>query len=311
MNMFNVIAVVINESGKILGMSDEAISFFGYRRNKIIGRNVKRLMPAEIAREHDRYLARYVKSEQRKLIGKPRRLLATIKGGREVPVRMCIGEYFDEGMRKFIGTFVLDNEPAVIRRKTTANNTNTDLSSDEMSSLTGRKTDNTATSGTNTATNTAAKDWLASMLLEEEGDDLDELGRDGDSDVHLVGMLSRRKLFGRWSMRHFVIDGPELREYRDSDSTRPLHRYELRNCTVVEAEGLLNKPNTFALARRGKDSVFLQAPTPREFKRWTSAIEVRVRARESAREAHRDSYHRVRHWCARARIYRNSVSFPQ
>lgn len=100
--------ITINEIGEILSFNQSAESLFGYKKEDIIGKNVKILMPENVAKEHDKYLSQYKKTGEAHIIG--------IKSGREVigkredndvfPMRLRIAKLpkDDDGKQRYIGT---------------------------------------------------------------------------------------------------------------------------------------------------------------------------------------------------------------
>lgn len=97
--------VISSERGKIIDVSSKLVDMFGYSREELIGSPVSMMMPASIGRSHDYYIRSYHKSEDRKLIGRARRVTGRHKDGRNIQVIICLGEYFDGLQRRFIASF--------------------------------------------------------------------------------------------------------------------------------------------------------------------------------------------------------------
>ena len=83
--------IIIDESGIIESLNESGEKIFGYKKNELIGRNIKILMPENHAREHDNYLSRpnkslsYVKGFSRELPGKH-------KDGHVFPMELAISD---------------------------------------------------------------------------------------------------------------------------------------------------------------------------------------------------------------------------
>jgi len=78
---------------------------FGYTKAEAIGKNVKILMPKEIAKRHNDYIQRYIKSSERIAMGKPRMVTIVKKDGSRQMVQITLGEYFHRSQRRFFATF--------------------------------------------------------------------------------------------------------------------------------------------------------------------------------------------------------------
>jgi len=61
--------IVIDERGHILSFSAAAERMFGYAESDVLGENVSALMPSPDRERHDLYLARYLATGERKIIG--------------------------------------------------------------------------------------------------------------------------------------------------------------------------------------------------------------------------------------------------
>ena len=96
--------VVIDERGIVQSFNRSAETIFGYRAEEVVGRNVSMLMGAEHAARHDGYLAAYLRTGERKIIGVGREVEGRRKNGSRVPLDLAIAEWRDgEGRRFFTG----------------------------------------------------------------------------------------------------------------------------------------------------------------------------------------------------------------
>ncbi len=84
--------LTINERGMMEGVNAAARKIFGYEQGELLGKNIKMLMPAAYAREHDQYLRNYRHTGQRKIIGIGREVVGRRKDGSEFPVDLSVSE---------------------------------------------------------------------------------------------------------------------------------------------------------------------------------------------------------------------------
>jgi two-component system sensor kinase FixL len=95
--------IVIDKHGRIEAFNKAAERLFGYAEVEVLGRNVSLLMPPPYREEHDGYLARYLATREKRIIGIGREVTAVKKDGRTFPVRLSVGEMLVEGEPKFTG----------------------------------------------------------------------------------------------------------------------------------------------------------------------------------------------------------------
>ncbi|MGE5195684.1 MAG: PAS domain S-box protein [Deltaproteobacteria bacterium] len=95
--------IVINEQGLIDRFNPSAERMFGYSPPEVIGRNVKILMPSPYREEHDRYLARFLKTSEARIIGIGRELVAQRKDGSTFPIYLAVSRLHDGTRQLFTG----------------------------------------------------------------------------------------------------------------------------------------------------------------------------------------------------------------
>ena len=99
--------IVIDEHGIMQFFSSAAERQFGYTEPEAIGRNISELMPEPDRSRHDGYLARYLKTGERRIIGIGRIVTGMRKDGTTFPMHLTIGEMQSGGKPYFTG-FVRD-----------------------------------------------------------------------------------------------------------------------------------------------------------------------------------------------------------
>jgi two-component system, LuxR family, sensor kinase FixL len=99
--------IVIDERGIIHDFSAAAQRTFGYSADEAVGQNVKMLMPSPYREGHDGYLARYLATGERRIIGIGRVVVGERKDGTTFPMELAVGEMRSNDQRFFTG-FVRD-----------------------------------------------------------------------------------------------------------------------------------------------------------------------------------------------------------
>ena len=84
--------ITIDSEGTIVDANRATTKTFGYRPAQLIGRNVSMLMPEPYRGEHDGYLATYLKTGEKKIIGIGREVVAQRKDGSVFPADLAISE---------------------------------------------------------------------------------------------------------------------------------------------------------------------------------------------------------------------------
>ncbi|ACL60978.1 hybrid sensor histidine kinase/response regulator [Methylobacterium nodulans] len=99
--------ITIDEHGAIHSFSRSAERLFGYSADEVIGKNVAMLMPSPYREEHDGYLARYLRTGERRIIGIGRVVSAQRKDGTVFPMELAVGEV-SAGDRPMFTGFIRD-----------------------------------------------------------------------------------------------------------------------------------------------------------------------------------------------------------
>ena len=95
--------ITIDAHGIVTSYSPAARTILGYAPNEVIGQNVNMLMPDPHRHAHDGYMASYMETGEKKIIGIGREMNALHKDGKEVPIRLTVAEWWIAGERNFTG----------------------------------------------------------------------------------------------------------------------------------------------------------------------------------------------------------------
>lgn len=96
--------ITIDSKGRIETVSQSAERLFGYTEKELAGRNVSMLMPEPYQSQHDGYIARYLATGERRVIGIGREVQGLRRDGTVFPMHLSIGEYSIGDNRFFTGT---------------------------------------------------------------------------------------------------------------------------------------------------------------------------------------------------------------
>ncbi|RYE86164.1 MAG: PAS domain S-box protein, partial [Hyphomicrobiales bacterium] len=99
--------VVIEVSGIMMSFNASAVRQFGYQPDEVIGRNVSMLMPDPYRTQHDGYLARYLSTGEKRIIGIDRVVVGRRKDGSTFPMKLAVGEV-RRGERVYFTGFIRD-----------------------------------------------------------------------------------------------------------------------------------------------------------------------------------------------------------
>ena len=95
--------ITIDSSGIVRSFNPAAERIFGYAAQEIIGKNVSLLMPEPHRSGHDEYVARYLRTGERRIIGIGREVEGVRKDGSRVPIELAVSEMRISGERWFTG----------------------------------------------------------------------------------------------------------------------------------------------------------------------------------------------------------------
>lgn len=95
--------ILIDRHGRIEAFNAAAERLFGYTAEEVLGKNVNLLMPQPYHGEHDGYIARYLATREKRIIGIGREVTGLRRNGTTFPVHLAVGEMTIDGQSKFTG----------------------------------------------------------------------------------------------------------------------------------------------------------------------------------------------------------------
>jgi two-component system sensor kinase FixL len=99
--------IVIDEHGVMHSFSSAAERLFGYAAAEVLGANINMMMPSPYRENHDRYLERYLRTGEKRIIGTGRVVVGARKDGSIFPMELAVGEMRSDKSRFFTG-FIRD-----------------------------------------------------------------------------------------------------------------------------------------------------------------------------------------------------------
>lgn len=99
--------IVIETDGTVVSFNTAAVRQFGYSPGEVVGRNVSMLMPGPYREQHDGYLARYLSTGEKRIIGVDRVVVGRRKDASTFPMKLAVGEMRSGGVTYFTG-FIRD-----------------------------------------------------------------------------------------------------------------------------------------------------------------------------------------------------------
>ena len=99
--------ITIDQAGVIQSFNPAAQRMFGYGAAEVIGRKVSCLIPLPYRAEHDSYIARFLRTGERRIIGIGREVPGLRKDGTTFPLQLTVGEV-RVGSRRIFAGFVHD-----------------------------------------------------------------------------------------------------------------------------------------------------------------------------------------------------------
>jgi len=96
--------IVVSDARGLIEMCNPAIErLFGYTPAELIGQNIGILMPSPDHEAHDAYLARYLHTGEKRIIGIGREVMGQHKDGTRIPLHLSVSEMHLDTRRLFLG----------------------------------------------------------------------------------------------------------------------------------------------------------------------------------------------------------------
>lgn len=84
--------ITIDEKGIVESVNPATAILFGYPTEEVIGHNISLLMPPPYEEEHNGYIANYLATGERKIIGIGREIVGRRKDGTTFPTHIAVSE---------------------------------------------------------------------------------------------------------------------------------------------------------------------------------------------------------------------------
>jgi PAS domain S-box-containing protein len=95
--------ITIDSNGIVETMNHSAAALFEYQIDEVIGKNINMLMPEPHHSHHDRYIGRYEKTKEPKIIGIGREVYGLKKSGATFPFRLSVSEVILQDRKIYTG----------------------------------------------------------------------------------------------------------------------------------------------------------------------------------------------------------------
>src|SRR5262249_50396597 len=95
--------IIIDEHARIVMVNKACEKLFGYTAADLLGQSVTMIMPPTYAVEHDRFVAEYMRTGVRRVIGIGRDLQGQHRDGTVFPFNLLLGEVMTPEGRQFVG----------------------------------------------------------------------------------------------------------------------------------------------------------------------------------------------------------------
>jgi PAS domain S-box-containing protein len=95
--------ITIDTHGRIQSYNPAAEEMFGYSVQEVLQENISMLMPSPYSEYSDSYLANYMRTGEKKVIGIGREVIGLRKDGSTFPLELAVSEVQQEGMHLFTG----------------------------------------------------------------------------------------------------------------------------------------------------------------------------------------------------------------
>lgn len=95
--------IVIDAQGTIQAVNDATETMFGFKKDELVGQNVKCLMPSPYREEHDGYLRNHRETGRTRIIGIGREVIGLRNDGKTFPLHLAVSKLPVEGQQLYAG----------------------------------------------------------------------------------------------------------------------------------------------------------------------------------------------------------------